>query len=358
METMGRLFVRQKTGPLLWSTVLLSLCATSAQAKFFGGVEFPAGNASFVDVVVSFAPDFGGAPPAVVFQDAKNALGLPGVVTSVGLSLGDGGRITLRFVDNSLTGSGDSTADLWVFEIGPAMETTFVDISKDGRTWHAVGSVPGGTSGIDIDAFGFGTADQFSFVRLTDEDEGAFPGPEFHLGNVAGADIVAVGAASSGPAVRPSPRPIKSLNYTIAALRDGRDQLIITGDTLQWHHIAGAAPGGKFLTQGNSAAPTVINSTWGPPISWFPVGWPPNRNSKMPESFSTVMDELAPVLPAVEQRWRVKRIQARGDVRIVQQPNAGNGYTLIVEFDDLGPGNIPEWSGASNYVISLEGGGR
>jgi hypothetical protein len=358
VDTERNVISRRHSRFLPWPLVLLSVCATSAEARFFGGVEFPAGNASFVDVVVSFEPDLGGAPPAVMFQDAKNALGLPVVTTRVGLSLGDGGRITLQFVDNSLTGSGDSTADLWVFEIGPAMETTFVEISKDGRTWHAVGSVPGGTSGIDIDAFGFGPADHFSFVRLTDEDEGAFPGPAFNLGNVAGADIVAVGAASSGPAVRPAPRPIKSLSYTIEALIDGRDQLIITGDSLQWHHIAGAAPGGKFMTQGNSAAPTVINSSWGPPIAWFPVGWPPDQNSKMPESFSAVMDELVPVFPAVEQRWRVKRIQARGDVRIVQQPNAGNGYTLIVEFDDLGPGNIPEWSGASNYVIGLEGGGR
>ena len=118
-------------------------------------------------------------------------------------SLGDGGSITLEFVDNRLTGSGDSNADLWVFEIGPDVEDTFVEISTNGVTWSAVGKVLGSTRGVDIDAFGFTQSDQFRFVRLTDDTaEGA------QSGGTVGADIDALGAISSVAAPPPAiPEP-------------------------------------------------------------------------------------------------------------------------------------------------------
>ncbi|ENO75174.1 hypothetical protein C664_17837 [Thauera sp. 63] len=118
------------------------------------------------------------------------------------MSLGAGGRLVLRFTDNSLTGSGDNGLDLWIFEVGPDVEDTIVDISKDGSNWFNVGSVFGATSGIDIDAFGFGTSDFFSYIRLTDVlTEGAT------TGTTVGADIDAVGAISSAPPVVSVPEP-------------------------------------------------------------------------------------------------------------------------------------------------------
>ncbi len=63
------------------------------------------------------------------------------------VSLGVGGNIVIKFVDNVLTGSGDSSDDLWVFEIGPAAEDTFVDISTDGSHWIRVGTALGGGMG-------------------------------------------------------------------------------------------------------------------------------------------------------------------------------------------------------------------
>ena len=56
------------------------------------------------------------------------------------------------FIDNALTNSGDGGFDLHIFEIGPDVEDTFVEISVDGVVWHAVGKVFGSTAGIDIDA--------------------------------------------------------------------------------------------------------------------------------------------------------------------------------------------------------------
>jgi hypothetical protein len=175
----------------------LMLVSGVAQATIYEGIDFPAGAASFADAVVAYEPDFGGGPvPALRNQEAQRALGIPRQPPDlIDVSLGNGGRITLQFTDNSLVGSGDRTPDLWVFEVGSNLgawnEPTFVEISTDGIVWHPVGMTLGGIRGIDIDAFGFGPDDHFSFVRLTDDDSDA-PGP----GGAVGADIDAVGAST------------------------------------------------------------------------------------------------------------------------------------------------------------------
>jgi hypothetical protein len=98
-----------------------------------------------------------------------------------------------------------------VFEIGPDVEDTFVDISTDGLVWNSVGKVFGSTAGVDIDAFGFGVASKFSYVRLTDDtNEGD------QNGATVGADIDAVGAISTVPS-NPVPEPA-TLTLSAAAL--------------------------------------------------------------------------------------------------------------------------------------------
>jgi hypothetical protein len=194
--------------------VVCGLAITSPiQAVYFGniqgGTDFPQGAASFADTVVTYTPGMVGGQPTEPYRGEFNALGFPnyaGANTASSqaactfVSLGDGGRIVLRFDDNKLTGSGDNRLDLWVFEVGPDIEDTFVDISKDGLIWHSVGKVFGSTAGIDIDAFGFTHADQFAFIRLTeDTNEGA------QSGATVGADIDAVGAIST--VLTPAPVP-------------------------------------------------------------------------------------------------------------------------------------------------------
>jgi hypothetical protein len=187
---------------LFWIVPVILSVSTIAWAEIFHGVDFPGGAASFADAVVSFNPVINASnQPTAPYITPSEALGIPNYGDSgvpIGyVSLGSGGSITLQFTDNSLTGSGTSAMDLWIFEIGPDVEDTFVEISKNGSTWFPVGKVFGATSGVDIDAFGFGTTDFFSFVRLTDDpSEGAsFGGP------TVGADIDAVGAISSAPPV-------------------------------------------------------------------------------------------------------------------------------------------------------------
>lgn len=187
----------------------LALSPTSASASLvFDGVEFPQGEISFADSVVEYNVGIPG--PLEAFRGLDNALGAPdynndpacrgGQDACTFLTLGRGGSVVLRFTDNLLTGSGTSALDLWVFEIGDDVEDTDIDISMDGVNWEAVGRIGGGTSGVDIDAFGFGTTSQFSWVRLTDvASEGQ------QSGNTVGADIDAVGAISTVAAAIPEP---------------------------------------------------------------------------------------------------------------------------------------------------------
>ncbi len=185
----------------------LAAFAVPARAVPIGGVEFPQGAISFADAVVTYAPGPGGV--TVPHQGAFNALGVPDYAGDNScasqadctfVSLGDGGSIVLRFDDNKLTGSGTVALDLWIFEVGPDIEDMFVDISKDGSTWHSVGAVGGATAGIDIDAFGWGVADLFGWVRLTDDGD-----KDGQAGSTVGADIDAVGAISTVITVMPEP---------------------------------------------------------------------------------------------------------------------------------------------------------
>lgn len=192
----------------LATACLFALASESASAEIIGGVEFPQGAISFADTVVSYSPGSAGNAPTDPHQGAFNALGVPDYddVNSCPsqadcsfVSLGASGQLVVQFTDNVLTGSGTAALDLWIFEVGPAIEGTALALSTDGVTWIPIGSIGGATAGIDIDALGFGTTSEFSFVRLTDLAQSG-------SGLTPGADIDAVGAISTR-AVNPIPEP-------------------------------------------------------------------------------------------------------------------------------------------------------
>lgn len=211
--------------------VFVASLAVVATAARFGGVEFPEGEAAFADEVVSYDPVIQDGEPEEVHRDPQEALGPPDCPDDVNpetrpvcsVSLGSGGSLTLEFTDNLLSGSGDGDPDLWIFEVGPDVEDMFVEISEDGDDWEDVGRIGGATAGVNIDAFGFGPADQFHFVRLTDDsDEGA------DTGSTVGADIDAVGA---------NPEPVAVPGLRVRCLheplwpQDG-DEVTITAESL------------------------------------------------------------------------------------------------------------------------------
>ncbi len=181
-----------------------------AGAVTYKGVDFPDGEKSFADKVVSYDPYVYMDVPTEEARHPERALGPPDSTGSDWkfVTLGDGGSIIFQFTDNSLTGSGDSALDLWIFEVGSDVEDTFVYISKDGTTWHSVGKVYGSTAGIDIDGFGWGVTDFFSFVKLVDDPDEGHQASDWWRDITVGADIDAVGAISSAPPVgTPVPEP-------------------------------------------------------------------------------------------------------------------------------------------------------
>ncbi|MCX5909138.1 MAG: PEP-CTERM sorting domain-containing protein [Deltaproteobacteria bacterium] len=182
------------------------VCFATQYCNYLGCVDFPGGISSFADAVVSYTPGSGGL--TADFMDPQKAIGAPNQLNPGPIeyvSLGSGGSIILRFTDNSLTGSGTSAYDLWIFEVGPDVESTSVKISKDGFTWSDIGLISGSTRGIDIDAYGFTTTDFFPYVWLTDDpNQGATTGASV------GADIDAIGAISTAPPVA-TPEPATML---------------------------------------------------------------------------------------------------------------------------------------------------
>jgi hypothetical protein len=193
--------ISKTIGCALLGGAAVLLAGGGARAEVFGGVNFPQGAISFADAVVSYQPGLAGADPTAPYQGADNALGIPNYAGDNGctttadctfVSLGVGGALILKFTDNVLTGSNNDDDDLWIFEIGPDVEDTTVEVSTNGITWFSVGMVTGATRGIDIDAFGFDSSSAFSFVRLIDvANEGGTSGA------TVGADIDAVGAIST-----------------------------------------------------------------------------------------------------------------------------------------------------------------
>jgi hypothetical protein len=208
----------------------------------FYGVNFPAGEVSFADAVVSYEPiiylnDEQLPNVQEPFNNPVSALGPPNSVNKDhpldslsarhDVSLGLGGSITLRFTNNALTGGGDSKPDLWIFEAGEKTESVFVEISKDGKIWHSVGRTDKQRSGIDIDAYGWGPEDYFAYVRLKDDpEEGEHDGVAYNNEWIGwgGADIDAVGAISSISLISsvshtsPFSMPISKLILSIAGI--------------------------------------------------------------------------------------------------------------------------------------------
>ena len=162
----------------------------AAMPTTYSGVTFPDGDISFADEVISFNP---GPDVAAPHDDQNLVLGAP---DGSHISRGDNGSIIVRFSDNSLTTSGDATADLHIFEVGERVEVFNIAISQDLVNWIDLGDLSGQPTSIDIDAVaGVVQFAQYSYVRLTDVDPNQTGSP---FGE---ADIDAIGAISSAPPV-------------------------------------------------------------------------------------------------------------------------------------------------------------
>ena len=185
-------------------------------------VACEADTLAFADVVVEYLPECADDIDRLLSQPDK-ILGPPNFegpdvnFTLFGdgfVSLGEGGEITVAFTDNVLTNSGDRQPDLWVYEIGEAVQSIIIEVrpansdtedrllaagftDSDVDTFYQLDTLEGSTTFLDIDGvlpgLGFGEL-VFDQLRIIDVME------QECLGNGApGADIDAICALSSIP---------------------------------------------------------------------------------------------------------------------------------------------------------------
>jgi OOP family OmpA-OmpF porin len=180
-------------------------CQTTGKkyADGHGGFMYlPLGDLSFADEVVDFKR---GDPDAITEAcDSTQAIGLPDFagVAEHFTSLGCGGSLTLRFIDNALVNV--PGPDLFVFEVGKFIETTQLYVSKDGQEWINAGAISGGVTAVDMgDSVKEGEV--FHYVKLVDlktDCKGSWPG----------ADIDAVAAIGSGQQISISNKVLYNVN--------------------------------------------------------------------------------------------------------------------------------------------------
>jgi len=153
--------------------LLVSFGLTAQNGKYYtdhNGVRLfvPKGKISFADEAVYFNP---GLPWKSKTRERNKSFVLnePDVKENVAerndLSLGCGGVLIVKFIDNVLIDSkGD---DIFIFEVGERNEPVKIHISKDGDNWIYVGKTDGGSSAIDISGK-VKKEDRFFFVKVTD----------------------------------------------------------------------------------------------------------------------------------------------------------------------------------------------
>ena len=156
-------------------------------------VYVPLGDIAFADAVVSYTP--GKPAPVKGASDPKNALGIPDwdYMDHNFLTLGCGGNVVLRFTDNVIMDL--PGPDIFVFELGKYVESTVLEISKDGKSWLKIGAISGGQTSVDIKGF-VKPFESFAYIRLTDMKTSCDPTDGWP-----GADIDAVAAIGAGRSI-------------------------------------------------------------------------------------------------------------------------------------------------------------
>lgn len=155
-----------------------------------GSVILPLGDLSFADEISEV--DDGDASGRVASAEVAEALlGAPDYTGDNDdgsfLTLGCGGSVEMAFTDNAIVDV--AGPDLYIFEVGPDVEGTFLAVSTGDGVWIDVGEIEGGRAEIDL-ADTPAAGGTYRAVRLTDDGvtcRGRFPG----------ADIDAVAAIGS-----------------------------------------------------------------------------------------------------------------------------------------------------------------
>jgi len=139
-------------------------------------VKIPGGALSCATFLVDFIQ---GNPWTSIegYRNPNSILGVPvGDVSDEVITLGIGGVIVVGFNVYITDGPGN---DIYVFEVGPDVEATKVEISNDLVHWVYVGDADGSISGVDINGK-ISANGKYKYVRLTDikGQNSSYPGAD------------------------------------------------------------------------------------------------------------------------------------------------------------------------------------
>ncbi len=141
-------------------------------------ITIPGGAASCATRVVSFTPGENWTSDELAMDPAAvlNVPDYDSYADTNYVTLGAGGSIVLEFNIDIFDGEGN---DIYIFEIGPDVEATKVEVSSDLQTWIYVGDADGSLSGVDLNGK-IADGECFRYVRITDLDMtgGSYPGAD------------------------------------------------------------------------------------------------------------------------------------------------------------------------------------
>lgn len=126
---------------------------------------------------------------------------------------------------------------------------------------------------------------------------------------------------------------------TVRALIDGRSQLILKKNTVQWFHMDFAVPG----RWGDLNEPTLLNGE-----QWWPA-WPdiPDIYNYNCYCYSDIFKGIKSGPHLNNTTVQLNILEARGPVFIAEYPSADNDYALVIEFND------DDFDAAAWYGIEL-----
>ena len=359
-------FARIVNNSILGGTVNNVLVPPAATIQ---GDYYALGSISFADRVDRYDPRAGGGPvPITGLQVPSAALGAPNY-SGIGepkanegaVSLGRGGVLVVRFDNNILSGSDDVRPDLAVYEVGTS-ELVRVEVSSDGVKYTSVGSASFNNRYIDLDAYGFNSLSQLSFVRLTDE-----PGDGPSTGDSVGADIDAVGAISGKPGViytpsgtgirvgaNASPTLLNNIvvNSAVGASVDTTSSSTVIGGMLYQGNTrdTNGATSGQFAITASAFSPLFTDPTAG---NLYPVAGAPSIDA----SIDSLLDRsallavkqplgLAPS-PIIAPATDITGALRVDDPNVIAPPGLGEGV-----FKDRGASDRSDFLGPTAVAIN------
>jgi hypothetical protein len=130
--------------------------------------------------------------------------------------------------------------------------------------------------------------------------------------------------------------PTETITIDVQAFIDGRDLLVIQGNTLQWDHLDYSAVGTWNGSNATTNITTTLNGVPQNQYNWLPT-WSAPLNTAQ---WSSVFTGLTPALPSSnmlssgDMSVSLDTISARDSLTIYQLPTASNNYALILDFND------------------------